>query len=127
MPRVARKTSANSPVPAKRPQPHGGALNVGNPGNKGGTGRPRNEHRAFVRQLLADPKADKALRRVLTDDTHRHYAAVLKAVTEFAYKPPPATVRVAGHDGGPLAVDVTDLRAKLAERLARLAAEAERN
>src|SRR5437773_9152055 len=54
-----RKTPGKTPVdrapgdPDLVEQPHGGALRVGNPGNRGGPGRPRSE----VRQLALEGAA----------------------------------------------------------------------
>lgn len=59
----ARKTSAKSPRGAELvPQPHGGALQRGNPGNVGG-GRPRSEVVRQAREL--SPKALAYCERVL--------------------------------------------------------------
>ena len=49
--RPAKRSVAASAVPLV-PQPHGGALQVGNPGNAGGTGRPPNALRAAMRGNL---------------------------------------------------------------------------
>jgi hypothetical protein len=40
--------------PEMVPQPHGGALKVGNPGNRGGTGRPPSEIRQRLRGAFED-------------------------------------------------------------------------
>ena len=45
-------------------QPHGGSLQVGNPGNKGG-GRPKDQFRAQLRELVNSEEAMAFLRRCL--------------------------------------------------------------
>src|SRR5688572_7203408 len=75
MPAPARKTPVKTPVLV--PQPHGGALRVGNPGNKGG-GRVKEYVEKRASEILTDPTvwdvqkarakagADKALDRAIT-------------------------------------------------------------
>lgn len=91
---AARKTTGKSTgrrkapgrKPAKIPQPHGGALNAGGtPGNKGGTGRPPNEHIEYCRELLSDPACEAEAKAVLTDRFHGAFAAMWKAVAERGY------------------------------------------
>ena len=56
------KTSGETPELVR--QPHGGALQVGNPGNAGG-GRPRNEFRRRLRELVSSEEAMAFLERCL--------------------------------------------------------------
>ena len=51
---MSRKTSDQTPVVPLVPQPHGGALQRGNPGNKGG-GRKPNEFYDLCEQATKDP------------------------------------------------------------------------
>lgn len=58
-----RKTPGETSVPV-RPQPHGGALRSGNPGNKGG-GRHKADQEAYMRERAALLCADPAVWDVL--------------------------------------------------------------
>jgi len=100
---VARETAAKSPgrkprkPAAKRPalvtQKHGGALLTGGiPGNKGGPGRPPNEYKKLMAELLNSPEAIDALRTVLRDPENRGYAAVRRLVEERAYGKVPQAI-----------------------------------
>lgn len=55
---------AKAPVPT-RPGRNGGTLLTGNPGNKGGPGRPSNEWRNLMSDFTLDPRALAGLRRSL--------------------------------------------------------------
>lgn len=97
-----RKSPSKSPT---RPGKHGGRLLTGNPGNKGGTGRPPDAIRATCRdsfdtriatleQIADDTNADPALRiraiealakyglGTTTDNTHRISRADLEKLTD---------------------------------------------
>lgn len=85
---------------AKRPQPHGGALNAGGtPGNKGGTGRPPNEHVDWCRELLSDPACEAEVRAVLLDRRHPAFATMWKSVAERGYGKAAQPVTGAGGEG----------------------------
>lgn len=69
--------------PAKIPQPHGGALNSGGtPGNKGGTGRPPNEHVEWCRSVVDDPRSREQVAAVLRDRDHPAFATMWKVLAE---------------------------------------------
>jgi len=65
------------------PGRNGNKLRVGNPGNKGGTGRPRNEFKQFCEDLLRQPNVQSTLERVLTDPDSRNYGHALKYATAY--------------------------------------------
>ena len=101
---MSRKTAEKSAAKsggrrqqAKRPklvkQRHGGALYRGGVrGNKGGPGRPPNEYKRLLLELLNSAEAIEALRAVLTDPHNRNYAAVRRMVEERAYGKVPQAI-----------------------------------
>lgn len=81
------KTSVESSGPTEVelvPQPHGGALQVGNPGNRGG-GRPPDEWKALLAKLSSRAKTVGALGRILRDPDHQHFANAFKYVNSRSY------------------------------------------
>lgn len=87
--------SADKGKPALVAQPHGGALLAsGKPGNAGGSGRPPDEFKARLRELVT--QADKAghLEAVLSDPDHPQWLAALKFATEYGYGKPPQSVAI---------------------------------
>lgn len=92
--RRGKKTTGKSAgpkakAPAKRPQPHGGALNVGGtPGNRGGTGRPPSavrarclgsfDERIHVAEEIASSPAYEASDRLRALDLLGKYAGLQK-------------------------------------------------
>lgn len=108
------KTPAKSPV-ALVPQAHGGALKFGgNPGNKGGTGRPRTAFKKFCRELATSAEFQDALKSAATNANHDDFIGAAKLIATFATSKPAKTVN---HNHR----HFTDPRAVLADRLARLA------
>lgn len=70
-----KETSATTPVVGTLlPQAHGGALRIGNPGNKG---RPPDEMRERFRQLLADPDAEAMLAKILRGEAFEFKGALV--------------------------------------------------
>ena len=108
------KTATKSAKPPTIPQPNGrGALYAGGvPGNKGGTGRPRNAFKKFCRELAASPKFQRALETASTDADSKNFVGAAKLVATFATTKPPKTIK---H------VHTTSARDRLADRIARLA------
>lgn len=79
-----RKTTAKTPAIAKVPQPHGGALNAGGtPGNKGGTGRPPNSFRAFLKTLREDPEVQSAILSAAKDPTSRGFSTAMALAEKY--------------------------------------------
>lgn len=63
-----RKTPPKTPNGELRVPAHGnGALKTGNPGNKGGTGRPPNAFQNFVDEVASHPELQRKVRTVLTE------------------------------------------------------------
>jgi len=60
---IASPAATKTPTGAELiPQPHSGALSAGNPGNKGGTGRPTDQFIAIMKELASSPEAVNYLR-----------------------------------------------------------------
>jgi hypothetical protein len=91
---VSAETSVKSSAPLI-PQPHGGALSAGNPGNKGG-GRPPAAFKAFLAQLRADPKAQEAFEAAAHDATSRNFSAAWKIAAEYDDDKPAEKHAIAG-------------------------------
>ena len=79
-PAKRRKSPAKTPM---RPGKNGGKLKTGNPGNKGGTGRPPNELRNWLRELRCNPDVQDALKRAASDEYSRGFAAAWKILTDY--------------------------------------------
>jgi hypothetical protein len=96
------KTSDKSSEPELVEQPHGGALQRGNPGNKGG-GRPPDEFKAKMRELASNSEVLDYLEGCLKGE-HGAKAAVSahKHITERGYGRVP--VEVTGEGGGPVSI-----------------------
>ena len=74
---------------ASVPQPHGGALNNGGtPGHKGGTGRPRDEFKRWMREMASGEDVERGLEAILKDSTTPLFLGALKHVTEHGYGKP---------------------------------------
>jgi hypothetical protein len=99
------KTPEKSSEPELVPQPHGGALQRGNPGNKGG-GRPPDEFKAKMRELASNDEVLSYLEQCLKGE-HGAKAAVSahKHITERGYGKVPQ--EITGEGGGPLEVAIT--------------------
>lgn len=108
------KRPAKTPLKTSTRVPtHGnGRLQIGNPGNKGGTGRPRNAFKKFCRELAASPKFQRALEAASTDADSKNFVGAAKLVATFATSKPAKTVK---H------IHTTSARDRLADRIARLA------
>lgn len=111
-PKTAGESVDNSPVAVGEmiPQPHGGALRNGNPGNKGGTGRPPNAFRAQVAAISDRMKLPEIMGKIaagqervietdegevaiaLTKDTDR--IAATKLLWSYAHGQPAQSVDV---------------------------------
>ena len=92
----AKKTAVKTAVKpsAKRPQPHGGALNAGGtPGNRGG-GRPKDEFKALMRQLVSCAPTETQLKTILSDAAHPHFMRALDFATAHGYGRPTETVEM---------------------------------
>jgi hypothetical protein len=61
----------------------------GNPGNSGGkkgrSGRLPEEYRMHCRELVDSPKARAAVKRILADDTHQHFASLYRYLGDRGY------------------------------------------
>lgn len=114
--RAARNGTKKLPakLPAKRPQPHGGALFVGGvPGHDGSkAGRPRKAFKKFCRELAGSEEYQQAIKAAATSDKHENFIGAAKLVAAFATSKP--AKKVVHHH-------VSSARDRLAERLARLA------
>ena len=107
MGRPSKKTSVKTSVGELVPQPHGGALSPGNPGNRGG-GRPPNEFKATLRELVDRKEVHAHLLAVLAaGPQHPQFMDVLKYVTEHGYGKAAASVDVTS-GGQPLSFTVIE-------------------
>jgi hypothetical protein len=107
---VSRSGAGNGKTPAKTPalapQPHGGALKLGNPGNRGG-GRPPDEWRRSLKALTDRPAVLRFLRRCLNGKEGPQ--AALKAyqyLTEQQYGKAMQTTKIEGDERAPLVIRV---------------------
>lgn len=80
---ASRKKKGLAPAPM-RAAPRGGRLRSGNPGNKGGTGRPKNEYREFLRKLLRGKNHQAQLKLILENCNHPAFSAVYGKVVVHA-------------------------------------------
>ncbi len=65
-------------------------------GVKGRSGRPPNEYRDSLRQILDNPKVAKALRRILADPDHPQFASLYGKVVAQAHGNPMQPVELSG-------------------------------
>jgi hypothetical protein len=108
----ALAVKSSSVTPQMRVPEHGrGALQVGNPGNKGG-GRPPNWLKDWCDELLAKPDSKKQVEEILANKDHAAFATMWAKVAERAHGKAKESVEISGPDGGPLAMTVTFVAAK---------------
>lgn len=72
-----------------------GRLTGGNPGNAGG-GRPPNEFRASMRELVQDKKCQRAVKKILSNPDHPQFTALWGKVTAYGHGQPTQTVEHQG-------------------------------
>lgn len=102
-----KKSPSKSP---NRSGKYGGRLLTGNPGNKGGTGRPPDKFKELCRELACS--GAEVAPKILKDVDHPAYLGALKWASEHGYGKPKET----------LAVEVSlKLTEKMAKARARLA------
>lgn len=105
---MSGKNTAKNTAPAKRrPTKNGGELKVGNPGNRGGTGRPPNEFKERMQALASQKNVEDYLRKCIRGEfgpkfflqalqytTDRGYGKAMQPVeqTDFNYDPEKFTV-----------------------------------
>lgn len=86
---MSAKTSLKTPQPVRyMPGANGGKLRRGNPGNRGGPGRPPNTLRDLCREILADAEVQAALWTAARDPQSRGFASVIKLLASYAEGPP---------------------------------------
>lgn len=85
------------------------------PGNTGG-GRPKNEFRAKMLEIIEDPKVKKAFVAILRDKDHPQFAALWKTAAAYAVGQP---AQVVEHSGG-IEINVHELRESFASRIDRV-------
>jgi hypothetical protein len=130
---AAPKTRAdNTGHKLRTPKHGGGKLRTGNPGNKGGPGRPPKEFKEMCRRLVGSEAMEGTFTRVLKKPTHPAWTPTVKLLTEHGYGAPDRTVKVSG---GAAPIGVYDLSKatdedlqrfeELAARMAVVAAEPE--
>jgi hypothetical protein len=79
------ETSVQTTVPGR----NGGRLLAGGKvGHKGAGGRPPEWFKELCRDMIASPKARKAVTAILGDPDHPHFASMWKAVSERGYGKP---------------------------------------
>ena len=94
------KNPVANPV-ATMPGRNGGRLRRG--GTNPRAGRPPDEHKAFMREILADPEVEKRLRQVLKSKDDGTFLASYKTVAERGYGKP-AQVIEGGDERKPLVI-----------------------
>jgi hypothetical protein len=106
--RSARKRAAKTPqqTPRTRRTANGGTLRVGNPGNKGGTGRPPNEFKELCRQLASSAKTIEQVQKILMSPKHPLFMGALKWASEHGYGKPNQSLEIAGDAARPLTIRV---------------------
>jgi hypothetical protein len=85
---AADKAAARAKEIPTRKGKHGGTLRIGNPGNKGGTGRPPNAFRHFCQEVLADPNTRKAIRKIARSSDNPASVNLFGKLALFGYGPP---------------------------------------
>lgn len=93
------------PVPTTMEGKNGGTLKRG--GKNKGAGRPTNEFRASLRQLLDLPKVKAAAKKILTNPDHPQFATLYAKIMNQAHGNPTQPVEHSGNEGGPIEVRVT--------------------
>lgn len=74
---------------ASVPGRNGGRLLPGGKhGHKGGSGRPPEWFKELCRDMVSSPKARAAVKAILADPKHPHFAAMWKAVSDRGYGKP---------------------------------------
>jgi hypothetical protein len=102
---MARKRERTTDVPLGTlvPQPGGGALKVGNPGNKGGPGRPPNKLRQELRGLLDEAGLVELRRRFSPEEiqkiSHQDLCRYLDTLGKYGIG---TKQEISGPDDGPL-------------------------
>lgn len=80
----ARKSAPGKPFTGAGDPRNGRGPKKGAPN----AGRPRNEHLAWCRQMVSDPKCEAAVQAVLANQKHPAFATMWKAVAERGYGKP---------------------------------------
>lgn len=88
-----------------RPGRNGGRLRTGGT-NKGGPGRPKEEHLEWCRKMLSDPDCEKAVEAVLKDKKHPAFWQMWRVIAERGYGKPVQPLEHGGTNGGPITVEV---------------------
>lgn len=83
--KAARAKLKNGPTQKGR---NGGTLRKGNPGNRGGTGRPPHAFRHFCQDVLADPNTRKAIRKIARSPDSPGAVNLFGKLALFGYGPP---------------------------------------
>ena len=73
-------------------QDHGGAIMRG--GTNPGSGRPTNEFRHALRDILTMPEVHAAFMAIITDPSHNQFTSLWKSAAAYAYGRPPQTVKL---------------------------------
>jgi hypothetical protein len=96
------------------PQPHGGALQIGNPGNKGGAGRPPNELRKRLRDGLEG--AIPSILEAAADPDHPHYRWAVEISAKYGLG---TQFQITGDEDAPVKLDVDAMRTQILALLPR--------
>lgn len=94
-PKQPNKSQNATKTPQKSPRlSNGGLLLTGNPGNKGGTGRPPDEFQRLCRQLASRDETFTVAKRILDDPESypKLWTGALKWATENGYGKPKESV-----------------------------------
>ena len=98
--RRSKRASAKAPRGKRRTPAHGGgALLTGNPGNKGGTGRPPDAWKEKCRELASREDVLAQAEAILLDTEHPDWFNVWRFVTEQGYGKAAQPVEASGNIG----------------------------
>lgn len=101
---VEEKTPSITPT---RTPAHGrGELRTGNPGNKGGPGRPRSVVVEHFARTLEGKKARAARARILNDHSHPHHVALTRIALAYTEGIPTKSSDPEPGDGTPAVVQL---------------------
>lgn len=91
----ARKTPSKTPLPSRKPKHGRGELKTGNPGNKGGSGRPPKKFKNLVNDLTENADVQAKLNTLLTEGkwhgkevSAREWKATLEMVYAYSQGKP---------------------------------------
>jgi hypothetical protein len=114
--KTTKKTPDKTPGVELVPQAHGGAIKTGgNPGNKGGPGRPLKAFKQFCADVTNDPLYQENLEATAKNPESSHYIGAVKFVAEHAHGKPAQAIALSGE----VTFNAAEIRQQIADRIAR--------